>query len=148
MFPLTRPTLFQTPDCYFLSVKMQNKKVKHRPSTKYWYFHTITGLTLFFSGEKNRKIKKSFSYLLTKLFFSMLVETQLFFSCLRIDPFSEGKQNNFDRVASAESVHFPLVKLFFNHYHLLHIFSRQQIEIFFFFFFSENRLCHFIQIVS
>ena len=39
--------------CYFLSVKMQNKKkVKHRPSTKYLYFHTITGPTLFFSGEK------------------------------------------------------------------------------------------------
>ena len=34
-----------------LSVKMQNKQVKHRPSTKYSYFHNITGPTLFFSGE-------------------------------------------------------------------------------------------------
>ena len=41
LFPLTWPTLFQTPD----SVKMQNKTVKHGPSTKYLYFHKITGPT-------------------------------------------------------------------------------------------------------
>ena len=41
--------------CYFLSVKMQNKKLKHRPSTKYLYFHKITGPTLFFSGENRNK---------------------------------------------------------------------------------------------
>ena len=57
MFPLTRPTLFQTPDwAIFLSVKMQNKKKKkknkHQPSTKYLYFHKITGPT--FSGEKKK----------------------------------------------------------------------------------------------
>ena len=44
-----------SPLCYFLSVKMQNKKVKHQPSTKYLYFHKITGSTLFFSGEKIEK---------------------------------------------------------------------------------------------
>ena len=58
VFPLTRPTMFQTPD-YFLSVKMQNIKVKHRPSTKYlFFFHKITGPTLFFFWRKNRKKKK------------------------------------------------------------------------------------------
>ena len=41
--------------CYFLSVKMQNKKVKHQPLTNYLYFHKITRLTLFFSGEKKEK---------------------------------------------------------------------------------------------
>ena len=67
--------------CYFLSVKMQNKKVKHRPLTKHLYFHKITGPTLFFSGEKNRKIKKKKFLLPTNLFFfGMLVETQLFFT--------------------------------------------------------------------
>ena len=85
VFPLTRQILFQTPDCYFLSVKMQNKKVKQGPSTKYLYSHKITGLTLFFYGEKIKKKKsfskkkKSFSYLPTKFFFSMSVETQLLF---------------------------------------------------------------------
>ena len=39
----------------FLSVKMQNKKAKHRSSTKYMYFNKITGPTLFFSGEKIEK---------------------------------------------------------------------------------------------
>ena len=85
MFPLTRPTLFQTSDsAIFLSVKMQNKKVNHRPSTKYLYFHKITGPTLFFSGEKivKKKKKKSFSYLPTIFFFSLLEETQLFFYAL------------------------------------------------------------------
>ena len=59
VFPLARPTLFQITDCYFLSVKMQNKKVKHCPSTKYlffffccFFFHKIKDPTLFFSGEK------------------------------------------------------------------------------------------------
>ena len=37
---------------------MENKKVKHRPSTKYLYFHKITGPTLFFSGEKTENKKK------------------------------------------------------------------------------------------
>ena len=56
MFPLTRPILFQAPDsAIFLSVKMQNKKVKHRPLTKYLHFHKITGRILFFSGEKIEK---------------------------------------------------------------------------------------------
>ena len=76
---------------------MQNKKLKHRPSTKYPYFHKITGPTLFFSGEeiekkkkkkkknkqtnkkKKKKKKKRFSYLPTN-FFSILAETQLFFT--------------------------------------------------------------------
>ena len=38
--------------CYFLSVKMQNKKIKHRPSTKYLYFHKVTGPTLFWRKKK------------------------------------------------------------------------------------------------
>ena len=59
---------------------MQNKKVKHQPSAKYLYFHKITDPTLFFSMRKNRKMKKSFSYLLTKFFYSMLAETQLQFN--------------------------------------------------------------------
>ena len=33
---------------------MQNKKVKHRPSTKYLYFHKITDPTQFFSGDKKK----------------------------------------------------------------------------------------------
>ena len=41
--------------CYFLSVKIQKEKVKHRPSTKYPYFHKITGPTLFCSGENIEK---------------------------------------------------------------------------------------------
>ena len=64
-----------------LSVQMQNKKSKAPTLNKIPYFHTITGPTLFFSGEKNRKIKKiikSFSYLPTFLF-SILAETRLFF---------------------------------------------------------------------
>ena len=56
VFPLTQPTLFQTSDsAIFLSIKMQNKTVKHQPSTKYLYFHKITGPTVFFSGEKIEK---------------------------------------------------------------------------------------------
>ena len=82
MFPLTRPTLFQTPDCFiFISKNANIKNVKRRPSTKYLYFHKITGSILFISGEKNRetiKKKKSFSYLPTKIVFSMLTETQIF----------------------------------------------------------------------
>ena len=74
MFPLTRPTLFQTPDCYFLSVKMQNKKVKHRPSTQYPYFHKII------LCRKNRKIEKKFLQPTDQIFFSILVETQLYFT--------------------------------------------------------------------
>ena len=54
---------------------MQNKKEKHRPSTKYLYFHKITGPTLLFFWRKNRKINKSVSYLPTKFVFSILVET-------------------------------------------------------------------------
>ena len=82
MFALTRSTLFQTPDsAIFLSVKMQNKQVKRRSSTtKYLYFHTITGPTLFFSGEKNKKNKKKFLLSIDQIFFSMLVETQLLFT--------------------------------------------------------------------
>ena len=60
---------------------MQSKKVKHRPSTKYLYFHKITGPILFFSGEKKRKIKKKKKKFLLPtdhFVFSMLVETQLF----------------------------------------------------------------------
>ena len=50
--------------CYFLSVKMQNKKAKHQSSTKYLYFHKITGQALFlFFGEK--KINKVFFFLPT-----------------------------------------------------------------------------------
>ena len=40
---------------------MQNKNVKHRPSTKYLYFHKITGPTLFCFGEKVEKYKKNVS---------------------------------------------------------------------------------------
>ena len=70
VFPLARPTLFQTPDSViFLSVKMKNKNIKHRPSTKYLYFHKTTGPTLFFSEEKNRKIKKKKVFLPTDQFF-------------------------------------------------------------------------------
>ena len=60
---------------------MQNKKVKHRPSTKYLYFHKITGPTLFFSGEEEKKkkkkkkieknIKKEFLLPTDQFFFSM-----------------------------------------------------------------------------
>ena len=63
----TNPTdpVSNTRLCFFLSVKMQNKKVKHRPSTKYPYFRKIAGSTLFFSGEREREREreKSFSYL-------------------------------------------------------------------------------------
>ena len=78
----TNPTdpVSKTRLCYFLSIKMQNKKEKHRPSTKYLYFHKITGPTLFFSGEKIENKTKRFSYLPTKFLFSMLVETQLYFT--------------------------------------------------------------------
>ena len=62
----------------FLSVKMQNEKVKHRPSAKYLYFYEITGPILIFL-EKNRKIKKVPTYRQKKKKFSMLAETQLFF---------------------------------------------------------------------
>ena len=55
VFPFFRPSLFQTPDSAISISKMQNKKAKHRPSTKYLYFHKITGPTLFFSGEKIEK---------------------------------------------------------------------------------------------
>ena len=79
MFALTRQTLFQTPDCYFLSVKMQNKKVKHIPSTKYPYFHKITGPTVCFSAEKLEKVKKKFSYLLTNFFFQHVILFLFFF---------------------------------------------------------------------
>ena len=59
VFPLTRPTQFQTHLCYFLSVKMQNKKSKAPTFNK---IHPV----LFWG--KNRKIKKSFSYLPTNFF--------------------------------------------------------------------------------
>ena len=60
---------------------MQNKKVKHQPSTEYLYFHKITGLTPFFSGEKIEKLKKSFPQPIDQIFFFsiMLAETQLLF---------------------------------------------------------------------
>ena len=61
---------------FFFSVKMQNKKVKHLSSIKYPYFHKIAGPTLFFAGEKNGKKNVSPTYL--PIFFSMLVEAQLF----------------------------------------------------------------------
>ena len=54
---------------------MQNKKVKHRPSTKYLYFHKITGPILFFSGEKRKKVSLTYRPI---FFFSMLVETASF----------------------------------------------------------------------
>ena len=60
---------------------MQNKNVKHRPSTKYLHFHKITGPFLFFSGEKiekKKKKKKKILLLTDQFFFSMLAETQLF----------------------------------------------------------------------
>ena len=74
VFPLTRTTLYQTAD----SVKVQNKNVKHRPSTKHQYFHKITDPTLFFSREKIEK-----KNLPTDQLF-MLVETQLLFLRLSI----------------------------------------------------------------
>ena len=73
VFPLTLLTLFHTLLCYFLSVKVQNKKVKHRPSTKYLYFYKITGPILFFSGEK-QKNKKKFLQPTDQIFYSMLVD--------------------------------------------------------------------------
>ena len=48
---------------------MQNKKVKHRPLTKYLHFHKITGPTLFVSGENKRKIKKKASTTYRPIFF-------------------------------------------------------------------------------
>ena len=54
---------------------MQNKKFKHRPSTKYLYFHKITGPILFFSGENRNK---KFFLPTDQNFFSMLVETAIF----------------------------------------------------------------------
>ena len=66
---------------------MQNKKVEHPPSTKYSYFHKITGPTLFFSGEKIEK--KKFLLPTDHFFFSILVKTQLFFT-----PKDETSQND------------------------------------------------------
>ena len=65
VFPLTRPTTFQTPDfAILLSLKMQNKKVKHRPATKFPFFFFFflnyrPDPVLFW--RKNRKIKKKVS---------------------------------------------------------------------------------------
>ena len=56
---------------------MQNKKVKHRPSTKYLYFFIQLQARPVLFWRKNRKIKKSFSYL--PIFFQHVSETQLFF---------------------------------------------------------------------
>ena len=83
VFPLTRPTMFQTPD-YFLSVKMQNIKVKHRPSTKYlfFFFVKLQARPCFFSGEKIEKNKKKFLLPTDQIFFNMLAETRLFFYAL------------------------------------------------------------------
>ena len=58
--------------------------VKHQPLTKYLHFHKITGLTLFFSGEKiekkKKKKKKKFLLPTDPFCFSMLVEAELFFT--------------------------------------------------------------------
>ena len=56
--------------CYFLSVKTQNKKVKHWPTTKYLYFHKIKSLTPVLFRRKNRKIKKKFLLRTDQIFFS------------------------------------------------------------------------------
>ena len=83
VFTLTQLILFQTSDCYFLSVKMQNKNVKHQPSTKYLYFHKKKTWSCSFL-EKNRKIKK---FLLpTDQFFFQHVNwnTAFFFFFLRL----------------------------------------------------------------
>ena len=78
-FPLTR-LCFKHPILLCFISKNANKKVNHRPSTKYLYFHKITGLSLFFSGEK--KNRKNVLIPTDQIFFSMLVETQLFFYAL------------------------------------------------------------------
>ena len=96
MFPLTRPTLFRTPvSAIFLSVKMQKckiKKVKHRPQQNTCIFIKLKAPTLFFSwkkvekGRKKKKKKKKekkFFLITDQIFFSMLVETQLFCYVLR-----------------------------------------------------------------
>ena len=55
---ITRLTLFQTPNsAIFYSVKMQNKKVKHWPSTKYLIFIQLQAWP-FFSVEKIENKKK------------------------------------------------------------------------------------------
>ena len=43
--------------CYFLLVKMQNKKVKHQPSTKYLYFHKnyTSDPVLFWRKQQKKK---------------------------------------------------------------------------------------------
>ena len=75
---------------------MQNKKkIKYRSSTKYLYFHEITGPTLFFPEEKiaKKKKKKKKKFLLsTDQFFFKLVETQLFFTPNHFGNFTYMKQ--------------------------------------------------------
>ena len=67
----TSPTDPVSNSAIFLSVKMQNKKIKHRLSKQYLYFHKITDPTLFFSGEENRKIKKKFLLPTDQIVFSI-----------------------------------------------------------------------------
>ena len=65
----------------FLSVKCKNKKSKTPTLNKISVFSYLIAATLFFSGEKNRKIiKKKVSPTYRPFFFSMLMETQLFFT--------------------------------------------------------------------
>ena len=80
--------------CYFFyQLKCKITEVKHRFSTKYLYFHKITGPTLFFSRvkiekKKKKKKKKPFSYLPTIYLFSVCWRKHSYFLRLNIIPYT------------------------------------------------------------
>ena len=105
---------------------MQNKKVKHRPSTKYLYlFIKLQARTCSFL-EKNRKIKKCFFYLPTKFFLSMFAETHLCFT-----PYPQ----HYTKTANMLSISFGDGFFFFFFFFFCFFFFFFFFLFFFFFFF-------------
>ena len=107
VFPLTQPTLFQKPE----SAIFYQYKCKIRKKTTYPQQHTCIFIKLLTRpcSFLNRKIKKSFSYLLSK-FFSMSVETQLlfFFFFLRLS-IEQNCANCGEKIAIWVSVYFKCI---------------------------------------